>query len=280
VRQFPRLCNGDICFVFLSSLIKTIHTMRSAKTTEDLLSFPLPDLDLIKVEAGSFMMGDDESSFDRDKPAHPVHIKNPFYLGKFQVTQSLYEAVKKKNPSRFQGVRRPVETVSWGDAKLFITALEEMAVVKDFKKEHKLLGYKFRLPTESEWEYAARGGLNSQGYEYCGSDVLKQVGWYRDNSGGETKPVGLLLPNELGLYDMSGNVFEWCEDDYHDNYEEAPDDGSAWIDGITAVDRATNRVIRGGDDWNSAVYCRPADRSFNRPVNRYDYFGFRLVFSL
>jgi formylglycine-generating enzyme required for sulfatase activity len=268
---------------FLSLFIKTIHTMRSAnttKTTEELLSFPLPDLELIKVEAGSFIMGDDESSSGREKPAHPVQIKNLFYLGKFQVTQGLYEAVMKKNPSYFQGASRPVEKVSWDDAKLFIAALEEMEAVKDFKKEHKLLGYKFRLPTESEWEYAARGGLNSQGYEYCGSDDLKQVGWYNDNSGVETKPVGLLLPNELGLYDMSGNVFEWCEDDYHGNYKEAPDDGSAWVDGTTAADRATYRVLRGGSYFFSAGFCRPARRGHHSPGGRYDFIGFRLVFSL
>jgi formylglycine-generating enzyme required for sulfatase activity len=268
---------------FLSSLIKTIHTMRSAnttKTTEELLSFPLPDLELIKVEAGSFIMGNDESRFDREKPAHPVQIKNPFYLGKSQVTQSLYESVMKKNPSHFQGASRPVEEVSWDDAKLFIAALEEMEEVKDFKKEHKLLGYKFRLPTESEWEYAAKGGLNSQGYEYCGSDDLKQVGWYDDNSGEETKPVGVLLPNELGLYDMSGNVDEWCEDDYHDNYKDAPKDGSAWIDGTTAADRAARRVVRGGYYFDHADICRPAYRLSNSPVSRNSIIGFRLVFSL
>jgi sulfatase modifying factor 1 len=252
------------------------------KETQESIVFPLPELELVKVEGhregDTFKMG--STKHDDEQPIHDVHIGYSFYIGKFQVTQGLYNAVMEDNPSHFQGASRPVEEVSWDDAKLFIVALEEMEAVKDFKKEHKLLGYKFRLPTESEWEYAAKGGLNSQGYEYCGSDVLKQVGWYRDNSGGETKPVGLLLPNELGLYDMSGNVFEWCEDDWHDDYKKAPDDGSAWVDGTTAADKATYRVIRGGYYFINAGLCRPAFRIHYSPDYRYYDIGFRLVFSL
>jgi formylglycine-generating enzyme required for sulfatase activity len=148
--------------------------------------------------------------------------------------------------SYFKDPSRPVERVSWHDAKAFIQRLRNRAEVKAFLVAQNLSQAQFRLPSEAEWEYAARGGVHSQGYEYCGSDDLRQVGWYRNNSGVETKPVGLLLSNELGLYDMSGNVGEWCEDDWHDSYDAPglPDDGSAWVD---SPERGTDRVIRGGD---------------------------------
>ncbi len=140
------------------------------------------------------------------------------------------------------------------------------------------------MPTEAEWEYAARGGTRnatqtgaSSQTKYAGSDKLKEVGWYDANSHGETKRVGLKEPNELGLYDMSGNVWEWCEDDWHDNYKGAPADGSAWID---APERGSNRVMRGGS-WNfDAQYCRVASRTSYPPGNRWYTIGFRLALSL
>ena len=259
------------------------------KTALNSISIPsLPDLNLVEVAPGSFIMGDDNSRFDREKPAHPVEIKNPFYIGKFQVTQALYEKVMEKNhselknPSRFKGNSRPVEKVSWNDTKLFLAELEKMKEIEDFKSDHpKFANSCFRLPSEAEWEYAARGGKYHQDTAYCGSDDLKQVGWYNVNSGGETKPVGLLLPNELGLYDMSGNVYEWCEDDWHIDYkDDPPTDGSAWVDGTNPADRADYRVLRGGSYFFIAGYCRPAYRDFNWPDIRYDFIGFRLVFSL
>ena len=254
-------------------------------STPNQLDFPLPDLKLIKVEPGSFMMGDD-NGHDDEKPAHRVEIPYSFYIGIFQVTQQLYTKVtKKENPSRFIEKRRPVEKVSWEDTKDFLRELEDLKEVKDFKEGHQLTNYKFRLPSEAEWEYAARGGHKTQKnkkrdyYKYSGSDDLKQVGWYADNSGGETKPVGLLLPNELGVYDMSGNVFEWCEDDWHNDYNSPnrPDDGKAWVDGSIPEDRADDRVIRGGDYFGGAGGCRPAIRNFLSPDNRYSNIGFRVV---
>jgi sulfatase modifying factor 1 len=212
------------------------------------------------VQGGTMELGEGKNKHSATIPS--------FYMGQYQVTQSLYQAIMETNPSRYTGENRPVTNVNWDEAKVFIEKLK------------KISGKEFRLPSETEWEFAARGGIYSQGYEYCGSDDLTQVGWYDDNSGEETKPVGLLLPNELGLYDMSGNVYEWCEDDYHDNYKEAPDDGSAWVDGTTAADRATNRVFRGGDYFFSAGGCRPAFRSHSSPDDRYGDIGFRLVFSL
>ncbi len=240
---------------------------------QDFSNFSLIDIPcpLIFVQGGPFDMG--------ERPAHPVHILNDIYIGKYPVTQALYQEVMEENPSYFKDPSRPVERVSWYDAKTFIERLQEREEVKTFLETYNLSQAQFRLPSEAEWEYAARGGIHSQGYEYCGSDDLKQVGWYGDNSGGETKPVGLLLPNELGLYDMSGNVDEWCEDNWHSSYDAPgrPDDGSAWVDG---PDRGTSRVVRGGDYFDSPVRCRPASRDYWDPGYRITYVGFRLVLSL
>ena len=225
-------------------------------------------IDMIFVKGGTYKMGGEE--FDWEKPIHEVTIPS-FYIAQFLVTQKIYQEVMNHNPSYFKGERRPVENVSWDDAKKFIMTLNKL-------EESKSLKGAFRLPTEAEWEYAARGGKYSQGYEYSGSDDLKQVGWFDGNSGGETKPVGLLQANELGIYDMSGNVREWCEDDWHSDYNapDRPDDGSAWID---VPNRGANRVVRGGYYFNDPVYCRPAYRINISPAYRFDSLGFRLVFS-
>ena len=169
------------------------------------------------------------------------------------------------NPSFFKGKQRPVERVSWEDAQIFI------------KKLNGITGKHFRLPSEGEWEYAARGGPHKSPYRYAGSDKLKEVGWFASNSHGETKPVGLKAPNELGLYDMSGNVWEWCEDDWHVDYQKAPDNGSAWID---SPDRGSLRVNRGGGYFDDAQGCRVSSRDFNTPSYRYRDLGFRLALSL
>ena len=239
--------------------------MNQAKAQITIL-LSITSIELVYVEGGTFQMGGNE--FEREKPIHKVTVPS-FYMAKFLVTQQLYQAILGENPSQFKGVNRPVEEVSWEDAKAFIATLNSLQEVQ------KQLGV-FRLPTEAEWEYAARGGKYSEGYEYAGSDDLNQVGWRRENSGKETKPVGLLQANELGLYDMSGNVYEWCEDDWHGNYEQALDDGSAWID---TSNRGANRVVRGGYCFNDPVYCRPAYRARYSPGNRFLNIGFRLVFS-
>ena len=227
---------------------------------------------MIFIEGDSFLMGslkDDPDAFDREFPQHPVMVSS-FYLGQYPVTQALWKAVmNSENPFQFQGDDRPVETVSWDDAQGFIQKLNTLTQ-NSRPPEHF-----YCLPSEAAWEYAARGGpYHADGYRYAGSDRLKDVGWFNENSDNETKPVGLKYPNQLGLYDMSGNVFEWCADDWHDHYNEAPKDGSAWMD---QPDRGAYRVVRGGGWGDGAGYCRAACRSYGGPDYRGGGVGFRLA---
>ena len=216
---------------------------------------------MISIEGGTFLMGsEDPEARDREKPVHTVAVPS-FYMAKYPVTQALWKAVMGNNPSYFQGDQRPVEQVSWDDAQAFIQQLNEQT------------GENYRLPTEAEWEYAARGGIYGQGFKYAGSNKLKEVGWYDGNSHGETKPVGLKFLNELGLYDMSGNVWEWCQDVWHENYDGAPKDGSAWLKG--GNDRI--RVVRGGA-WNNVTeVCRVAYRYWDVLDSRFLNVGFRFA---
>jgi formylglycine-generating enzyme len=243
--------------------------------------------DLIFVEGGAFRMGSDEAvdpdAYGDEMPAHDVSVSD-FYMGQYPVTQDVWRAVVEAsvglaanhsdtaldpNPSFFTGDRRPVEQVSWDDAQIFIQILNKLT------EKSRPEGHIYRLPTEAEWEYAARGGARARaGERWAGSERLKEVAWYEDNSHGETKPAGLKRPNALGLCDMSGNVEEWCEDDWHGNYKNAPKDGSAWID---RPERGTDRVVRGGSWLFTALYCRSAFRGGWLPVNRGHDVGFRLV---
>lgn len=161
---------------------------------------------MVPVTGGTFMMGatsEQGSDADEDENAHKVTLSS-FSIGKFEVTQEEWEAVMGNNPSAFKGAERPVENVSWDDCQKFI------------RKLNQLTGKQFRLPTEAEWEYAARGGGSSRGYKYSGSDDFGSVAWYGDNSGEKTHPGAQKQANELGHYDMSGNVLEWCQDRYGD----------------------------------------------------------------
>ena len=226
-----------------------------AATQKDVETFTVKGVtfEMVRVDGGSFMMG----SYNGDSDEQPVHSEtvSTFYIGKTEVTQALWTAVMGSNPSCFKGPNLPVEQVSWNDCQEFIDRL------------NRITGRNFRLPTEAEWEYAARGGNRSRGYEYSGSNNLQSVGWYRDNSGDSTHPVGSKLANELGLYDMSGNVWEWTSDLWSDSYSSYRNGGSS----------GSNRVYRGGSYYYSARYCRSAYRDFNDSGLRYRFLGFRLA---
>jgi len=244
---------------------------------------PIPqllDLDLVFVEGGTFKMGaeeEDQEAYDWEKPNHEVVVPS-FYMGKYPVTQRLWKAVMggEEEVSYFEGDKRPRTNVSWDEAKQFIEKLNALSEVQAYIKQLDPPGVIFRLPSEAEWEFAARGGTKSRGFRYAGSDKLKEVGWYDENSYGETKPVGLKFPNELGIYDMSGNVWEWCEDNWHFGYEGAPDDGKAWIH---SPDRGDNRVFRGGGYFFNPRSCRCSYRNSHAPGLRVNLLGFRLVLS-
>lgn len=223
--------------------------------------------DMVLVKGGTFTMGwvqgRDGKGNNYEKPAHEVTLKD-FYIGKYPVTRAQWCAVMGGNPSNNKGCDNcPVENVSWNDIQEFL------------KKLNTLTGQQFRLPTEAEWEYAARGGQESKGYLYSGSSNLEEVGWYSENSDGKTHPVGQKKPNELGLFDMSGNVWEWCEDDWHSNYDGAPADGRAWVDSS----RIPNRTYRGGARGSSPDGCRSAARFHWYITDRYHSISFRLAHS-
>ena len=218
---------------------------------------------MVYVSGGTFTMGatSEQGSevWDEEKPTHSVTLSS-FYLCKYEVTQALWRAVMGNNPSRFKGNNLPVENVSWNDCQTFISRLNN------------LTGKNFRLPTESEWEYAARGGNRSRGYKYSGSNVLSDVAWYDDNSGGKTHPVGSKSPNELGLYDMSGNVLEWCSD-WYGTYSSSSQTNP------TGASSGSFRVDRGGSwDFDSGN-CRSSDRSYGSPDGRIFRLGLRLALS-
>ena len=228
-----------------------------------------------------FEMGSDETrkSLGNESPIHKVELSS-FYIGEYLVTQALWKAVMgaDHNPSRFIGDNRPVEEVSWIDIvegnqdndgqPAFLQQLNEGT------KTSRPKGYAYRLPTEAEWEYAARGG---EPYEYTGSDQLKEVGWFSENSHGETKAVGLKRPNGFLLYDMSGNVREWCMDRYSKSfYQECYDQGTV-KDPLCDDEEARHRVSRGGSWSLYPRICRVSYRNFGRPTFRYTVIGFRLV---
>jgi formylglycine-generating enzyme required for sulfatase activity len=235
--------------------------------------------DMVFVQGGTFMMGSD-SGYSDEKPVHQVTLSS-FMIGKFEVTQGLFQKVMGNNPSKYyndsESPRRPVESVSWYEAVAFCNKLSELAglqtvyaisgtnVETDFSRN----GY--RLPTESEWEYAARGGNKSRNYKYSGSNDAGIVAWYDANSGDTTHAVGTKAPNELGLYDMSGNVWEWCWDWYKDSY-----DAGAQRNPLGASS-GDNRVLRGGDKHNRASNLSATNRNQDDPSKRYVNVGFRVV---
>ena len=218
-------------------------------------------LTMIGVEPGSFMMGS-ENGFDDEKPVHQVTLTKPYYLGETEVTQAQWRAVMGNNPSRFQGDIRPVENVSWDDAMAFCKKLNEQGKAPR--------GWKFTLPTEAQWEFAARGGSRSRGYTYSGSNDVDDVAWYTSNSGSGTHAVRQKEANELGLYDMSGNVWEWCLDGSRSYSSSAVTDPQG-------PDSGSRRVLRGGGWDFNAHRCRSVYRFNYSPGLRGSYCGFRLA---
>ncbi len=216
---------------------------------------------MVRVEGGTFMMGatseQGSDAYNDEKPAHQVTLYS-FSIGKYEVTQEEWQAVMGNNPSNFKGDKRPVEQVSWTDCQEFIRKLNAMT------------GKSFRLPTEAEWEYACRGGNRSIWYKYAGSDNLGSVAWYDKNSGNETHPVGQKSPNKLGLYDMSGNVWEWCQD-WSGEYN------SGSVTNPTGPDSGSYRVFRGGSWFFNARSCRSSRRFDYSPSYRYFDLGLRLA---
>ena len=263
---------------------------------------------MVRVQGGTFTMGatseQDSDVSDDEKPAHKVTLSD-YYIGETEVTQALWKAVMGSNPSEFApaeadasrgsyddfvanakllnakkpgtvriptrnewnaamvttkgSLQKPVENVNWEDCQTFI------------KKLNQLTGKKFRLPTEAEWEFAARGGVKSKGYKYSGSNTLGTVAWFDDNAGRSTHDVKTKRPNELGLYDMTGNVWEWCSDwngDYSSSSQTNPRGASS----------GSHRVNRGGSWFNYARYCRVSYRNFNTPALRNYDLGLRLAF--
>ena len=217
---------------------------------------------MVHVEGGTFLMGKTEeqgsSGYSSEKPVHEVTLST-FSIGQTEVTQKLWFAVMGENPSACRGVwNRPVENVNWNDCKSFITRLNQIT------------GKTFRLPTEAEWEYAARGGSLSQGFKYSGSMNANEVGWFYNNCHNVTQPVATKLPNELGIYDMSGNVSEWCSDWYGSYSSQAQTNP-------TGPSTGEYRVRRGGAWTGDNDYGRVSSRSSNSASYRYYGIGMRLV---
>ncbi|MGD9210474.1 MAG: Hsp70 family protein, partial [Desulfobacteraceae bacterium] len=227
---------------------------------------PFTGMEFVWVPGGCYQMGSgdwDNDGYYDEKPVHKVHVDG-FWLGKYQVTQAQWHKVMGSNPARFQrGENYPVDNVSWTDAKIFIQKL--MGQKKD--------NYQFRLPTEAEWEYACRSGGKSE--KYAGGKNIEKVAWYEANSGDSTHPVGQKEPNGLGLYDMCGNVWEWCEDIYNEDAYRFHTRNNP----INTED-GTDRVLRGGGWYNKAGYCRSAIRFRNNPNKQLINFGFRLAATL
>lgn len=235
--------------------------MKPGKVFKDCQDCP----EMVILPAGHFNMGSGQSS--DESPEHTVTFRQPFALGKTEITQGQWKAIMGSNPSKFSncGDSCPVEQVSWSDAQEFVQKLNTKT------------GKQYRLPSEAEWEYACRAGGHQ---EYCGSDDASRVAWYDayadkvGNSAKTTNPVATKQANAFGLYDMSGNVWEWMEDSYHAGYNGAPIDGTAWSgDGA-------QRVLRGGS-WSSApINLRSTYRSNFAPATRYDIIGFRVARTL
>lgn len=220
---------------------------------------------MVYVQGGHFMMGSEmpNDKYGKDEyPAHGVNVSD-FYIGKYEITQKQWEAVMNgANPSHYKGDNLPVENISFYDANLFLQNLRV------------LTGLDFDFPTEAEWEYAARGGCNSKNYLYSGSNNPDDVAWYQNNVPDKaTKEVGLKSPNELGIYDMSGNVWEWCLDYYDSAYYKKIQDTI----NPRGAELSAQRNLRGGSVQLGSLYCRCANREGYDPSAHDSDYGVRIV---
>lgn len=257
----------------------------TSTASQSILIDLLPEL--VQIEGGAFEMGSNKS--DRERPIHSVQVPT-FHMGKYPITNAQYalflntygSAIVKSGPNQGQKMvyehhwgmqqsgrqweaaegfaNHPVINVTWYGAEAYCQWLCTQT------------GERYRLPSESEWEYAAKGGKYKPPFQYAGSNHLDEVGWYEANSHGQTKPIGLKWPNQLDLYDMSGNVFEWCADHWHGNYKGAPTDGSVWIKGGDQK----RRVVRGGSWFDDGFNCRVSYRDWFFAYNWVNYIGFRV----
>ncbi|MBK7000404.1 MAG: SUMF1/EgtB/PvdO family nonheme iron enzyme [Rhodoferax sp.] len=269
--QNPDLDKGDFVFVSLKGRAGTqvasivpepvtpLQPVRPVAPVAPATNPPSEDfgIRMVRIPAGSFEMGSNDGDSD-EKPVHRVSVR-AFELGATEVTQGQWRAVMGSNPSNFKdcGNDCPVEMVSWDDVQEFI------------KKLNQKTGKQYRLPSEAEWEYACRAGGRHQ---YCGSDDLDAVAWYSNNSGNKTQPVGKKQANAWGLYDMTGNVWEWVQDCWNESYSGAPTDGSAWMSGNCGL-----RAVRGGSWSNLPRNARAANRYWDVTANRDNSFGLRLA---
>ncbi|MBR1766747.1 MAG: formylglycine-generating enzyme family protein [Bacteroidales bacterium] len=268
------LCVGPL-FSFLLPVPGAGSALRAQDSVVTVRVADGVSVEMVHVEGGSFTMGNNDTpkgvklTYALARPEHRVTVGS-FYIGRFEVTQGLWKAVMGSNPSKFNSDDNlPVECVSWNDAQQFALMLSQMT------------GRRFRLPTEAEWEYAARGGARgvqrgsrgTAGNPYAGCKdrgQLQRYCWFCVNSGGSTHPVGQLAPNELGLYDLSGNVAEWCQD----WVEEYPTEEQTNPRGPM---QGENRVLRGGHYNSTSAACTVYDRGWYLPTGRYELFGLRLV---
>ena len=256
--EYDKLVGEDICFRVSASGGKRSFTVKGVT------------FNMIQVEGGTFTMGatpEQQNPDSDEKPTHRVTLSS-YYIGETEVTQALWQAVMGSTPtynggwesSYGKGDNYPAYRISWDDCQDFV------------RKLNSLTGVRFRLPTEAEWEFAARGGNKSKGYQYSGSNNIDAVAWYTNNSGRKTHPVATKQANELGIYDMSGNVWEWCQDwkaDYSSSAQTNP----------TGPNSGATRVIRGGS-WNGYAWiCRSALRDDYAPDSRYYGLGLRLALS-
>lgn len=271
----------------------------SVSTKINTITYRLPDgceFNMVRIPGGRFMMG------DKDERVFSVELPD-FELGQYPITQELWESVMETNPSFFKGLDRPVESIHWYDAVEFCNELDQkMSLITAYKidksriddnNENEYDGLKwkvsqnlkantFRLPTEAEWEYAARGGKYSRDTEYVGSVSLKETGWYGIGDGGnsmsQSQIIGNKAPNELGLYDMSGNIWEWCWD-WYGSYPDISESQTP-IYAPMGAKRGHFRVLRGGSLNNYAGYCRVSYRLYGNPDSRNGLRGFRLARTL